>query len=67
MTLQKFLQEDNVIFNNNGNAKITINSNMNVSNILEILGINVNEINHLISCKYYNQKIYDEYKWVIYH
>ena len=50
--LKRMLEEDsNVIFTNNQNtenAKITISSNMDVSNMLEILEINVNEMNVLM-------------------
>jgi hypothetical protein len=49
VVLQKSLEEDsNVIFNNTENAKINISSNMDVSNILEILEINENEMNILM-------------------
>ena len=51
-SLNSMLEEDsNVIFTNNQNtenAKITISSNMDVSNMLEILEINVNEMNVLM-------------------
>ena len=47
--LQNSLEEDsNVIFNTTENAKINISSNMDVSNILEILEINENEMNILM-------------------
>lgn len=47
--LKSLLEEDsNVIFRNNINGTITIDSNMSVSNILEILEINVSEMNILI-------------------
>ncbi len=47
--LKGLLEEDsNIIFNNNQTAKITIDSNMDVSDILKILQINVDEMNILI-------------------
>ena len=47
--LKRMLEEDsNVIFTNNQTMKITISSNMDVSNMLEILEINVNEMNVLM-------------------
>lgn len=51
-TLKSILEEDsNVIFmssQNNQNIEITITSNMDVSNILEMLEININEMNILM-------------------
>lgn len=47
---EHFEEDTNIIFNveNVENATITIHSNMNISNILEILKINVTEMNLLV-------------------
>jgi hypothetical protein len=50
MNLRKLLEEDsNVIFTSNENPKIVITSNMDVSNIIEILEINETELNILLN------------------
>jgi len=49
LSIKNCLEEDsNIIFSNNKTAKITISSNMDLSDILDILEINKNEINILM-------------------
>ena len=50
LELKAILEEDsNVIFTDNVNEKITISSNMNTANIIELLEINENEMNILLN------------------
>lgn len=49
LDLKNHLEEDsNVMFMNNGDVKNTISSSMDITNILELLEININEMNILM-------------------